>query len=538
MNIQQLSLSSASLPEIAKNTFWFFGLMLYLIAQLLCVYALNYAPLTLCAALFTTMLIFDALIARFLLKKHISRTDQLGLAIILGSIIVTAVYGPQEEYNVTADCMWEWLGLWTGYTTVVFLGLVLLFTYKTYKWFDKKYPHFRSDTQDKVSTKGPSRRLQLIMMVIYPANLAVFETFGQLSLKGVAGMADMHFLQGQQQTNKIMFWAVVLLWLVCVINTVMWLRTVYAKFTTIECLPVEYGLVGVFSIFGSLLFYQEYLDKKANVFIVACSCGGILLGIAIMVSGKHKTLEQTRARRIERLHASMVRGAPIKTERPKTLPWDGRGTERWKAATAKVMAATNQNKGIQHRHSMVDIRGGLYRSGTQGGSHLAASALSPSKTGSGTADGFIGVGIASPRLSMQSRQSQRLAPAAVVGADGGTMGGAMGGAVGGMGGAFVAKVGAAAAMTELLRRQREALVGGQHWSNSDSGSGGDSGGGGGGGGGGGSGGDGRQRLSPVRVALHSVAEEGSRDVDPSRRLFQRQGGNAVAPAPPHNPTIS
>ena len=55
-------------------------------------------------------------------------------------------------------------------------------------------------------------------------NLAIFETFGQLSLKAVAGMADMHFLQQHKQTDKIMFWAVIAIWGICVGNTVLWLR--------------------------------------------------------------------------------------------------------------------------------------------------------------------------------------------------------------------------------------------------------------------------------------------------------------------------
>jgi drug/metabolite transporter (DMT)-like permease len=500
MNVQQLSLSSHTLPEIAKNTIWFFGLMLYLVAQLTCVYALNYAPLTLCAALFTTMLIFDALIARFLLKKHISRTDQLGLLIILGSIITTAFYGPQEEYSVTADCMWEWLGLWTGYATLVSLVLVLLFSFKTYSWFNKKYPHFRAQDQDKLGLghAGPSRKLQLMMMVIYPTNLAVFETFGQLSLKGVAGMAEMHFLQGHRQTNKIMFWVVIALWLCCVINTVVWLRRVYAKFTTIECLPVEYGLVGVFSIFGSLLFYQEYLDKHCDVFMVSCSCGGILFGIAIMVYGKHKTLEQTRARRIERLHASMVRGAPIKTERPVLSP----GADRWKNAKEKVVALNNLTKGIQHRHSMVDLVG-LRSNGS------LQFAQSPSKTPKkGGSDGFA---IDSPRLSTSTRHAgvQQTQGTGNSGDDGVKTAGRI-----------KTVVSAASVVAELMKQQRAAIVGGGHWSNTDNSS--------------SVSGDGRQRLAPITSAQQPGPEEGAQDL--SRRLFQRQGGNVVAPAP-QNPTV-
>ena len=68
MNIQQLSLTSETLPPLKKNLFWFLGLVLYLISQLISVAAVGYAPLALVAALFTTMLFFDVIIARCFLK--------------------------------------------------------------------------------------------------------------------------------------------------------------------------------------------------------------------------------------------------------------------------------------------------------------------------------------------------------------------------------------------------------------------------------------------------------------------------------------
>ena len=187
----------------------------------------------------------------------------------------------------------------------------------------------------------------------------------------------------------------------------------YAKFTTIECLPVEYGLVGVFSIFGSLLFYQEYKDPMADVFMVSCSCGGILVGIAIMVSGKHKNLEQTRARRIERLHASMIRGAPIRTERPKALP--------------KMPQEGQRVKAPQKRGSTMDL---LQRTPGSFSSRKIRSAE--------------GVGLVSgeARLAETVKQAQmQLQPGSTGNAE--------------------AK--AAAMLAELLRKQREEMVAGQHW---------------------------------------------------------------------------
>ena len=73
MNVQQLALSSDKWTAGKKNGVWLIGLLLYLVSQVISVVSLSYGPLSLMAALFTTMLFFDAGIAFFLKGVGVDR---------------------------------------------------------------------------------------------------------------------------------------------------------------------------------------------------------------------------------------------------------------------------------------------------------------------------------------------------------------------------------------------------------------------------------------------------------------------------------
>jgi hypothetical protein len=69
MNVQQYALTSQNLEDSRRYRVWLSGLGLYVVAQLICTGALSFSPLSLVAALFTTVLIWDALIGKCLLHR-------------------------------------------------------------------------------------------------------------------------------------------------------------------------------------------------------------------------------------------------------------------------------------------------------------------------------------------------------------------------------------------------------------------------------------------------------------------------------------
>ena len=63
------------------------------------------------------------------------------------------------------------------------------------------------------------------------------------------------------------------------------------------------GLVGVLSIFGALMFYQEHSDiSNTSLGIVALGCAGKLAGIGILVHGRHGTLQPPKTAEERRIH--------------------------------------------------------------------------------------------------------------------------------------------------------------------------------------------------------------------------------------------
>ena len=91
MNVQQFALTcdedARVLKFVSRNVLWVMGLIIYLIAQLNFVVALSYGPFAIISAVFTTVLIFDNLIAYFALKRVPSKHEAAGLAIILMAVI-------------------------------------------------------------------------------------------------------------------------------------------------------------------------------------------------------------------------------------------------------------------------------------------------------------------------------------------------------------------------------------------------------------------------------------------------------------------
>jgi hypothetical protein len=291
MNIQQYALTSPDIKEADKRyRLWLGGLALYCIAQIICTAALSFSPLSLVAALFTTMLIFDALIGRFLVTQKPLRLPALvGLAMIFVSVVLVAAVGPKEEYAITAECLVYWAKASQGTAAISSLAIIFLANFSIYRWFTKKYPHFREvdhatgEMQDVVPNW-----LFLTMQIVFPACLAVTETVGSLALKALSSMVrnGLSSKEGAADLLTPEFLFLVMIYVGSVIMIITWLRIVYSKWATAECLGAEYGMVAVFSIVSSLLYYQEHKDPNINLPLIAMAVLGIVIGICILVVGE------------------------------------------------------------------------------------------------------------------------------------------------------------------------------------------------------------------------------------------------------------
>jgi hypothetical protein len=321
MNIQQFALTADLNTPIFKrvsccsekvsprNILWGCGLAVYLVAQLLVVASLAFTPFALVSALFATVLVFDAIIASIVFSKHFNNLELSGMAVIIGSLALGAPHSPKVEYDITPEFIVE-IFCKSSSISIVFVLLVLAASLVlAIRSFERTYASFPAadPSDDTVFVPEPVYRR---MQIFYPTMLAVVETMGASSLKAIAGM-----VQHKDFSRSYIFWGVVCVWFCAIVSTVLWLRFVYQKFRTSECLSTEIGLATVFSIYVGLWVYQEqqYTNTKMVSILVLCT-GTICVGIGLIVVGGSRANELEDQKQMNANQANLERGENVTPE--------------------------------------------------------------------------------------------------------------------------------------------------------------------------------------------------------------------------------
>jgi hypothetical protein len=293
MNIQQFALScdddSRIIKRVPRNVLWLFGMFVYLLAQLSFVVAVGMGPFAVMSALFTSVLAFDTIIAFVCLGKRPTTREKAGLIIIMLAVASASQFSPTEGGEVSPANLVDWTKAWSGVTSLGMLGGILFSCMWCVRHFEKEYPDFRQMNKEnntgRLSEQPSPKKLEL-MRLVYPTALATFETLGAASLKAMSGLLRLIAEGDSSVVSHPALYLVLCIWLACIANTVIWLRKVYAKFRTTECLPTEIGLTTFLSIVFALLFYEErkYINST-NIILLVCSAFVILVGIKVMISG-------------------------------------------------------------------------------------------------------------------------------------------------------------------------------------------------------------------------------------------------------------
>jgi hypothetical protein len=72
-----------------------------------------------------------------------------------------------------------------------------------------------------------------------------------------------------------------------IVLVIVWLRKVYSKFETTECLPIEYGVVMSTSVASGLTFFQEYRSiSTVDLLAMLGAIVGVMIGIGVTAAGK------------------------------------------------------------------------------------------------------------------------------------------------------------------------------------------------------------------------------------------------------------
>jgi drug/metabolite transporter (DMT)-like permease len=295
MNVQRFALSVESewfkgRRALTRNRLWGIGLALYGTANLFYFLGLSFAPLSLMSALFATMLVFNALLAHYVVGEKLSKPDAAGLFIILCAVATLGYCGPTESIEYSASDILDLLSETSGFGFIV-ATLVLLVALQGVIWkFERRYPYFgltgegaQAAAEDGKHHEAVPKHVALFMMVIYPSVLGLFESLVQICLKAISSMLLLSS-KGTSQMGEPLFWMAVLCLCLSTAMVIMWLRKVYARFETTDGLPIEYGIVTSFSILAGLSVFQEiqFTNRAAEVAMVV-AIALILTGIAVTV---------------------------------------------------------------------------------------------------------------------------------------------------------------------------------------------------------------------------------------------------------------
>jgi hypothetical protein len=149
---------------------WVIGLCIYGIGGLfLSTMSLRYIPLSLSSSVFSSVLIFNAVVARLWLKEPVMAVDIVCYALIMGGITVDAYYLPDTPRKIDVQVLeelWEQplgIGFWAVVLFVLISLQVLILVYLERK-------HEVDGEYDK-----NNRGIYRLAMVAYPVALGTWE---------------------------------------------------------------------------------------------------------------------------------------------------------------------------------------------------------------------------------------------------------------------------------------------------------------------------------------------------------------------------
>lgn len=231
-----------------KNTVWILGWLIYACGNAVYTVAVWLAPVTLCAALLGTAVIWNAVIARVLLSERLAACDvQGGLLIVIGMPLLQ-VFGPTDSVEYTAPQFVALLSNPPGLAylaCVVALILVLMWTILAHERHERLHG-------------GSGGSVRALMPFAYPVVVGAIESLMNLCLAAVSRMFY-RSVAGDDQLCHPAFWVVLGLQLLLLLLLVWWLRKALIHLEVTRVLPIEYGTVSALSIPGSVAKMAEQL---------------------------------------------------------------------------------------------------------------------------------------------------------------------------------------------------------------------------------------------------------------------------------------
>lgn len=266
---------------------WFIGLVIYGAANGFYAAALGFGPLSLLAGVYSTLLVFNMIFARWLLGEVLTLPKTAGsILILLGVCIIVAGAPTDAPTEFTPDDVGRLLQASTGRVYVIVLIGSVLLSVVAILAHEHRFPFEHGSgsghppSADGKAPKGtPPVWLERVMSFVYPASLGVDESIAILAMKGAMAMLASCSASDASCEHSVLY-VFVAFWIGCAVATTWWLKVVFERYETTSALPVEYGMVNAVSMCSGLIFYEErqYLDSwqlALSLLGLFCILGGI-----------------------------------------------------------------------------------------------------------------------------------------------------------------------------------------------------------------------------------------------------------------------
>jgi len=296
---------------LTRGQLWTVGLIIYGIANGFYTFGLNFAPLSLCGAIFATVLVFNLAASHCVLGEAITKRKCIGCLVVLGGVLLCMVGAPVDSTQYSASGVAVFALSASGLLYFFTVLLLLVFMIAQVILFEQRHPFNTQDPESSqlMSIPGLPAGQRALMGIVYPASLGIQEGLCQLGLKGFVNMSAAVSSGDTKDLRHPMFWINVCVTAFFCFLALGWLGYVYRRCETSKALPIEYGTVSAVAVLSGLIFFQEH--KKVDAVGMAMMLLGIViigLGIALGVSGGGPSEDQAlKARLSQRLSQASSR---------------------------------------------------------------------------------------------------------------------------------------------------------------------------------------------------------------------------------------
>ena len=265
---------------------WLVGLLIYAIGGLgLGTLAFSYLSVALCSSLFTSTLVFNAILARLWLGEVVTLYDAVMYALIIVGVSVTAASLPRETEILKIHESSLLYGDTSAVICWVVMGVLLVSLHILIHSLEKQY-----DDPTHHYAQQP-KRVYFVAMFSYPFVLGTFEGFAYVCLKTFNNWWH-HWSSGDKtQIQHFFFWIGVAITPLLVFLVLYWLKKSYTRFHITQIFPVELAALTIFSVMGGLFVHDEALLMSGRDTIWV-TLGLVILVAAMIVVALLKSAQQ------------------------------------------------------------------------------------------------------------------------------------------------------------------------------------------------------------------------------------------------------